>query len=133
MKLNKVPNKLKGWIGLQKIEIFAHHGVYKREKENGSTFYLNIMVKGDLSAVVDSDDISETINYEVIATICKQEMRIVSNTLEHVGYRIIKTLFKDLPISKVKLNIAKVKPSIDVDCASSDVSLTVSRKQIEKK
>ncbi len=123
---------MNGWIGLQKIEIFAHHGVYEREKEKGNTFYLDIMVKADLTSVLDSDNITETINYEVIATICEQEMQIVSNTLEHVGYRIITGLFQNLPISKVKLHIGKANPALDIHCATSAVSFNVSRKQLDK-
>lgn len=102
------------------------------EKEHGNTFHIDVFVKSDFTEVTASDDISQTVNYETIAAVCKEEMNLPSNTLEHIGFRIITSLFKRLPISKVNLKISKSNPPIEQNCVASVVSMKVRRSDLEK-
>jgi dihydroneopterin aldolase len=125
-----VKKKLSGWVGLKKLEIHANHGVYDDEKKNGNTFALDIQVKGDLRKAVRTDNIADAINYETIAAVCKEEMEIPSDTLEHIGYRIVKSLFSRLPVSRVKLRIAKSSPPIGQPCLASTVTFNMKRGEL---
>ena len=87
-------------------------------------------MKGDLREAAESDDIATAINYETIAAACKEEMEIPSDTLEHIGYRIVKSLFSRLPVARVKLRIAKSNPPIGQPCLASTVTFNVKKGEI---
>lgn len=60
---------MKGSIQVKGIEVFAYHGVYDFEKEQGQKFYID--VRFDVS-LTSCDDISTTIDYGVAADEAKE-------------------------------------------------------------
>ncbi len=75
-------------IGIESIKIFAYHGYYDIEQKIGQEFVLDIYVAMDLIAAGASDQLPDSINYEDILVICKEEMMLTSRILEHVATRI---------------------------------------------
>lgn len=55
-------------IRIEELEVFAHHGVYPEETENGQYFYVNAVLYLDVQAGGALDELEKTINY---GTVCK--------------------------------------------------------------
>ncbi len=54
-------------IIIDRIKVFAYHGVFEEEKRNGQNFYISIRMSPENLA--DSDELSDTVNYAEAADI----------------------------------------------------------------
>lgn len=99
-------------IRIEKMVFFARHGFYPEENIIGGKFEVDIEFTTIFSSEAkDNDEISGTVNYEMVYAIIKEEMDITSKLLEHVANRIIKRLYRDISqISFIKLKISKLNP-----------------------
>lgn len=100
-------------ITLFNIRIYAYHGCLLEESKIGSEYCINLTVEYDLIPSAISDKLHKTVNYDILNQIVHQQMRIRSNLLENVAYRIIKAIrsyFND--IQTIKLSLAKINPPI---------------------
>lgn len=78
-------------IAIEGAEFFAYHGYYEAERKTGNTFILNVEV--DVKTFDSADDnITDTINYESLYTICKNEMGQTRKLLETVVFDILETI-----------------------------------------
>lgn len=50
-------------IIIKELEIFAHHGVYDFETQNGQNFYLNVVLYTDTKKAGRTDELSDSTNY----------------------------------------------------------------------
>lgn len=50
-------------IKITNLQIFAHHGVFEEEKENGQDFYLDVVLYLDLHSAGKSDDLTKSLHY----------------------------------------------------------------------
>lgn len=115
-------------IRLKNIKIYAFHGCMIEEGQIGSDYLVNISVKADLKKAAKSDDLHDTVDYVHIQKIVKDEMAIRSKLLEHVGQRIIDTVFQQIKmVDDVKVTVSKVNPPIGGDVA--EVSITMNAKR----
>jgi dihydroneopterin aldolase len=112
-------------IRLKDIRIFTNHGCLSEEEKIGSDYLVDLVVKADLSKAAASDNLKDTIDYVHLNRIVKQQMAIRSKLLEHVGKRIIDTIFEEIPtVEFVRVSISKINPPIGGDVA--EVSVTMS-------
>ena len=92
-------------VGIGGAEFYAFHGFYEEERKAGNTFIIDAEVS--LKSFDSGDDnIHDTINYENIYSICKQEMSIPRKLLETVVFSIISRFqneFGNLVSAKVRL------------------------------
>ena len=101
-------------ILLENMEFHAFHGVYSDEKKNGNTFSVDLEFEADLQRAAETDDIDDTVNYELIYNIIQQEMNITSNLLEHVASRIYNAVKEQFPeISTLKVKVTKQNPPLN--------------------
>ena len=115
-------------IRLKNIKIYAFHGCLVEEGKIGSDYLVNLSVKADLSNAAKTDKLADTVDYVHLQKIVKDEMRERSKLLEHVGQRIINTVFKEIKlVSAVKVKVAKVNPPIGGDV--EEVSVTMESKR----
>lgn len=77
-------------ISLDGLHFHAFHGYYEEERIMGNPFILHVNV--ELGPAVDSDNISDTVNYEHIYQICKEEMENTQKLLETVVVHIVDKL-----------------------------------------
>lgn len=101
-------------ITLHNVRIYAKHGCFLEEIKIGSEYCINLTIEYDLTAAAISDKLNQTINYSILNQIINKQMRIRSNLIENVIYRIIKEirfLFPD--IKTIYLSVAKVNPPIN--------------------
>ncbi len=102
-----------GKIEIEGMEFFAYHGHYEEEQRIGNMFIVDIAIDADLSKPAYTDCIDDTIDYQTIYYLIKQEMAITSQLLEHLCHRIIETIcanFKNINCIKVKLS--KLNPPL---------------------
>ena len=89
---------------------------------------VNLTVKADLNKAAQSDRLKDTVDYVHLNKIVKQQMAIRSKLLEHVGKRIIDTIFAELElVDFIKVTVAKVNPPIGGDVAEVSVSMSSGR------
>lgn len=124
---------MEGKITLEGMEFFAHHGYYQEEQKIGNKFAVDIMIVTDLSDAAEHDVLEETINYETLYKIIRHVMSEPTKLLEHLGKRIIDTVFEEFhQVSSVKVKVSKYNPPVGGICQKASVSLKESR-EIEKK
>lgn len=118
-----------GKIKVDNIRVYAHHGCLKEETSIGSDYLVNISVDTDLTKAEVSDDLEDTADYVQINHIVKEEMKVPSKLLEHVGKRILDRIFIEIPITeKAKVSVSKINPPIGGDVAKVTVILKEKRK-----
>lgn len=118
-----------GKIKVENIRVYAHHGCLKEETSIGSDYLVNIAVRSDLKKASKSDDLRDTVDYVHINYIVKEEMKVPSKLLEHVGKRIIDRIFLEIPMVKiVEVSVSKINPPINGDVEKVTVTLKEKRK-----
>jgi dihydroneopterin aldolase len=115
-------------IRLKDIRIFTNHGCLSEEEKIGSDYLVDLIVKADLSLAAQSDSLKDTVDYVTLNRIVKEQMAIRSKLLEHVGQRIIDTVFKEIPkVDYIKVRVSKLNPPIGGDVAEVSVSMSAKR------
>ncbi len=119
-----------GKIYVEGIKIYAYHGCFKEEALVGTNFLLDVELDVDLKKSALSDNINDTVNYQAVFQVVKNQMAIPSNLLEHVSNRIVDALFLEFPaIKKIKLKIAKL--NVPLGGHVNSVAVQIKRKRGE--
>lgn len=112
-------------ISIKGLEIFANHGVYDFEKENGQKFYVDLDFYLDTSIIVDNID--KTVHYGIVSN----EIKIF---MQENNYDLIEILANDLAkyllkkFDKIKhLSLTINKPNAPIEIPFENVSATVNR------
>jgi len=117
-----------GLVSLVGLEFFAYHGYYDEEQKMGNKYAVDLIVRADLHRAAEQDVLSQTVNYEDLYTVVKEEMARKSRLLEHIGYNIIHTIFSQFPpVDEVEITISKFNPPIGGVCKEAKVTLTEQR------
>jgi len=104
---------MKSYILLENMVFFAYHGVMLQERTAGNTFIVSLKMETDLSEAVESDSLTDTVNYAQVYEAVKEEMNIPSNLLEHVAGRIVKSLRNRFPrLGTIEIKLSKNAPPI---------------------
>jgi len=113
-----------GQIALKGMEFFAFHGFYDEEQKIGNKYGVDLYIRTDLHAAGASDDLSQTINYEVLYRLVAEEMAAPARLLEHLGYRVIDRILVRFPhIHAVKVSVSKFNPPLGGICTRARVTL----------
>lgn len=113
-------------LKIQRMKVFARHGVLPQEHHVGADFYVSVLAEAmvDPSAYKD-DKLTGTVNYASLTEAIKQEMQIPSQLLEHVAKRIADRIFCENPsIHKVEVEVDKENPPLGALCEAVGVKLT---------
>lgn len=98
-------------ILLENMEFFAYHGCFKEEQIIGNQFVVNLEIDTDTSDAEFSDNIKDTLNYQEVYNVVKEQMQQKSHLLEHVGRRILDALTdKFSNIRHMKVRVSKMHP-----------------------
>jgi dihydroneopterin aldolase len=97
-------------LGIEGIELHAHHGVYEEERERGSRFRIDVDAKGHWEEAVQSDDLRDTLDVDAIV----QHIRNVSqrrrfHLIESFAGAIADDLLQEFPdLLEVRVCIRKL-------------------------
>ena len=112
-------------IHLEGMRFHAFHGHYPVEQLVGSDFIVELKVEVPQSNAVNTDNLVDAVNYQLLYEIVKEEMQINSSLLEHVGNRISNAVCMKFPeVRNVEVKISKLNPPMggEIDRVSVTIS-----------
>ena len=116
----------KTYIFLRNVRFYAFHGVMPQEQKVGGEFLVDLQVGYPIEAAMQSDEVTDTLNYAELYELVKTEMSIPSQLLEHVAGRIVKSINERFPkVSSIDLKITKKNPPMGADCDGAGVHIIV--------
>jgi dihydroneopterin aldolase len=123
-------------IKLTGLRVFAHHGVFDFERQNGQDFYIDAVVWVDSQGLEFNDDLSKTVHYGDLA-------KALVDNVKHQPVDLLETLAQrllDLVLNwggpagpVVKAEITVHKPNAPIVYEFNDVSVTIKGKREESK
>jgi dihydroneopterin aldolase len=109
-------------ISLQEMRFHASHGIYTEEAVTGGMFMVNVSVEADDEP--PPARLSDTIDYEKLYDIIRQEMSGQTDMLETLAYRCVYHIRKIFPQAKtVEIKISKLHPPMGGETGRSVVTL----------
>ena len=74
-------------IEIKNLKLYAYHGVFDQEKEEGQFFYVSAELFLDLRASSMSDDLLETVSYDEVAhtieeVVTEEKMNLIEAVAE---------------------------------------------------
>lgn len=100
-------------ITLENMTFHAYHGCLEHEKLLGNTFLVTLALELDTESAGLSDELTDTLNYQLVYDLVKTEMQIPSKLIEHVGHRIAEKVFCSFTqVSALKLKVSKLNPPL---------------------
>lgn len=98
-------------IEIEKMEFYAFHGHFKEEQIVGNKFQIDLTIEADLDKASETDRLEDTLDYQVAFRLVKKEMDKNSNLLEHIGKRILDSIYSNLDgVLKATVRIRKMNP-----------------------
>jgi dihydroneopterin aldolase len=97
-------------LGVEGIELHAHHGVYEEEREHGSCFVIDVDVKGRWEEAIRSDDLRDTLDVDAIVQhIRRVNQRRRFHLIESFAGAIADDLLQEFPcVLEVRVCIRKL-------------------------
>lgn len=115
-------------ITLTGLEIFAHHGVFDFEREQGQRFLIDATVHVDLAAAAAGDELGRTVHYgELAEAIIADVRRDPVDLIETVAERVAATALSFPGVSETEITVHK--PDAPIDAVFADVAVTVVRRR----
>lgn len=117
---------MQGKISLVGMEFYAYHGFYESERTAGNYFEVDAHAELNPSSPEDSDQLSNTVNYEVMYNIVQRVMQESHHLLETLC-QLIATEIKesDARIYRVIVTVKKKQPPLGGKVAYSAYTLTL--------
>lgn len=117
-------------IHLVDVLLHGYHGLFEEEKLVGNTFKINVTVVYTPSSFPITN-LSDTIDYEAVFSILKNQMRETTPLLETVAANFTLAVFKQFPSAQeISIHIQKMVPPIAGMVGSVAVGLTLNRKDL---
>ena len=114
-------------IEIRGIRGLGRHGVFDHERADGHEFTVDVRLELDTRAAAASDDLTDTVNYGVVA---EQVHAAIENDpvdlIETLAQRIADLCLADRRVSGTAVTIHK--PSAPIKVPFDDVVLTVQRR-----
>ena len=119
-------------IKLTGLRVFAHHGVFDFERQNGQDFYVDATIWVDNKDLEFNDDLTKTVHYGDLA-------KALVDNVKHQPVDLLETLAQRLldlvlnwggpagPVAKAKITVHK--PNAPIVYEFNDVSVTVKGKR----
>lgn len=95
------------------MEFHAPHGCYDLEKVVGNRFQIDLAMDVEVGDMPATDELLKSVNYLSVYELVSDVVRIPSNTLENVAWRILEAVnnaFPQIVTSTVK--VSKLAPPL---------------------
>jgi 7,8-dihydroneopterin aldolase/epimerase/oxygenase len=111
-------------IELEEMEFHAYHGCFKEERIVGNKFVVKFSFQFNTSGAEQSDNLNDTVNYQSVYNIIREEMLKPSHLIENVARRILDSVCKYFPsIEKAEVKVSKINPALGGKLHSVSVTL----------
>ncbi len=113
-------------ITIKNLRVFAHHGVFIEEKENGQDFFVSASLYIDTYDAINTDDINNALNY---GEVCEYITKILSqksyNLIEAAAENTIFSILKHFPqIQKIDFELSKPHAPVGLPFENISVKMT---------
>ena len=100
-------------IVLDRMHFYAYHGFFEQERIIGNDFFVTVSLDMDEVAAQTTDDLNDTLNYQLVYDAVSEEMQHTSKLLESVAQRIACRLRQIHPAVKhVRVQLSKKNPPL---------------------
>lgn len=114
-------------IRIENLEVFAHHGVFAQEKEQGQLFYVNAVLYTDLRLAGVRDDLNLSTDYgDVSLFIEKQLTEHTYDLIEAVAEAVAEAILLHYPLVR-ELDFELRKPHAPIPMRFESVSAKIHR------
>ena len=111
-------------IAIEGMEFFSYHGHFEEETVIGTRFIIDLYLETETSAAEKSDKLEDTVNYQEVYSLIKEEMKTPSHLLEHIARRAlnaVQTRFPEIELLEIKLK--KMNPPLGGQIESVSITL----------
>lgn len=127
--MSQEPARNRDRISIQRIGIFAYHGLYEEEGRLGQRFYVSVDAYMDLAPAGRADDLEQSVSY---ADIAQQVQEIaVGNRyqiIEALAEAIAAELMRNFPrIDEISVTVEK--PNAAVAAILDSIFVTINRRR----
>ncbi len=96
------------WIRLKNIQVYAYHGAYAHEREQGARFEIDVELEAALDNAVNSDELSDTIDYVkvqqmVVAISTMNKFNLIETLADTIGNELL----RHFPVREVIVRVRK--------------------------
>ncbi|GGH06013.1 dihydroneopterin aldolase [Mucilaginibacter phyllosphaerae] len=112
-------------VALEGAEFFAYHGYYPEEQVIGTHFLVDVAVGFYADIDVEKDNLSNTVNYEVLYNIIEEEMQHTRKVIESVAQSILNRIKAEFTfIETAGVTIRKQRPPFRGPLKQSVITLS---------
>ncbi|WP_217165965.1 dihydroneopterin aldolase [Streptomyces sp. BBFR51] len=116
-------------VALRGLKARGHHGVFPREREDGQTFLVDIVLGLDTRPAAADDDLAKTVHYgivaeEVVAVVEGEPVNLVETLAEHIA----QVCLKHEGVEEVEVCVHK--PDAPITVPFDDVTVTIIRSRV---
>ena len=111
-------------ISIEKMEFYAYHGCFEEEQKIGTWFNVDLSMEVDTAKAEESDNLDDTVNYQMVYQVVKEAMMQPSHLLENVARRILKAVNENFPqVSYAWVKVKKMNPPLGGKMESVSVEM----------
>jgi len=100
-------------VALEGLHLYAHHGVSGEERVIGGQYVLDVYFTLDIEAAAESDDVSQTADYSLVAPVAQAVLDKPRRLLETLVVEVASELLTHLPmVQAVKVRLSKLNPPL---------------------
>ncbi len=110
-------------VRLVNAVFYAHHGVMEEEHRIGGRYEVDVALDLDVSAAAETDDLSQTVDYERVYALVREVVTGNSSYLiERVASRIAEAVGEAYPaVAAVEVTVRKPNPPVGGPCDRAEV------------
>ncbi len=114
-----------GRILIEKLDIYAYHGVFREEERLGQRFLLDIVLDVDLRQAAKSDALADTVDYGRAVAIASEAFTGRRyQLLEAAARAVAQALFEAFsPVTGIEITLRKPGPPIPATLGSVGIRL----------
>ncbi|MFI6350808.1 dihydroneopterin aldolase [Streptomyces sp. NPDC050560] len=113
-------------VALRGLRALGHHGVFAREREDGQTFVVDVVLGLDTAPAAADDDLAKTVHYGIVA---EEVVAVVEgdpvDLVETLAERIAAVCLKHERVEEVEVRVHK--PDAPITVPFDDVTVTITR------
>ncbi|MFC5953203.1 dihydroneopterin aldolase [Streptomyces pratens] len=113
-------------VALHGLRARGHHGVFPKEREEGQTFIVDLVLGLDIRPAAAHDDLTRTVHYGIVA---EEVVAVVQgepvNLIETLAERIAQVCLKHDVVQEVEVCVHK--PDAPITVPFDDVTITIIR------
>ncbi|GAA3840275.1 dihydroneopterin aldolase [Streptomyces chiangmaiensis] len=116
-------------VALRGLKARGHHGVFPKEREEGQTFIVDLVLGLDTRPAAADDDLTKTVHYGVVA---EEVVALVEgepvDLIETLAERIAFSCLTHPPVREVEVCVHK--PDAPITVPFDDVTVTITRSRV---